>query len=42
MMALQRRKQQLADGILARAAEPRAPLSEQDVDGLFSPLVEDA
>ena len=42
MLALQRRKQQLADGLLGRADGARLPtLSEREVDGLFAPLADE-
>jgi superfamily II DNA or RNA helicase len=43
MLALQRRKQQLADGLLGRPGDPqsRLPLSERDVDQLFAPITDD-
>jgi superfamily II DNA or RNA helicase len=42
MLTLQRRKQQLADGLLGRAAEAALPLSSGEVEQLFAPIVDDA
>jgi superfamily II DNA or RNA helicase len=41
MLTLQRRKQQLADGLLGRAAEASLPLSQGEVEQLFAPIVDD-
>jgi hypothetical protein len=38
MMALQQHKRELADGILAPAAQPGLGLTAREVDGLFTPL----
>jgi superfamily II DNA or RNA helicase len=42
MLALQRRKQQLADSLLASSGGAALPLSAQDVDRLFAPIADDA
>jgi hypothetical protein len=42
MLTLQRRKQQLADGLLGRTAEASLPLSAGEVEHLFAPIVDDA
>jgi superfamily II DNA or RNA helicase len=41
MLALQRRKKQLADGLLAPASDVGLPWSERDVDRLFAPIAAD-
>lgn len=41
MLALQRRKQQLADGLFGRAGQGKVALSEREVDRLFAPLADD-
>ena len=40
MLALQQRKQRLADGILGAGATQAAELSVEEVDDLFAPLSE--
>jgi superfamily II DNA or RNA helicase len=42
MLTLQRRKQQLADGLLGRTGQGTLPLSEREVEQLFSPMAEEA
>jgi superfamily II DNA or RNA helicase len=42
MLTLQRRKQQLADGLLGRQVQPSLPLSPGEVEQLFSPISDDS
>jgi superfamily II DNA or RNA helicase len=41
MLTLQRRKQQLADGLLGRVGDAALPLSAGEVEQLFAPIVDD-
>jgi SNF2 family DNA or RNA helicase len=42
MLTLQRRKQQLADGLLGRQVQASLPLSPGEVEQLFSPISDDS